>query len=317
MSMENFLKILIFVGWVSFSISAEKCMVSVSYLPAGVEFTCVGISTLHQKFDKAYKNTTAITIQDSNLMVIPDNQFSTFGTTLKSLDIHESRIRTIETNAFWGLVYLEKLSLWGNNLTWVPADWFTHLTNLRTLDISFNSLYAIDYNIYYKLPNLNTLNIANNKLKIIDYNLIPAMTQLRKFKFGNNPLDWSYRVLLTWQLDNQRVDYRDNWDNWDWMSSAIQECQNSGYATVPDVKLLYCGFGKLVEFLSKNVSSPLQSSSTLLNPSHPSVQAFSRLNQCVRSKVTGDGYLLSLKLLETLSQELRLIGNPLTMFHRL
>lgn len=128
-------------------------------------------------------------------------------------------------------------------------------------------------------------------------------------------VNYRYRVLLTWQLDNQRVDYRDRWDDWNWMSSAIQQCQNTGYGTVPDIKLLYCGFRKLVEFLNTNLSPP-DNSSILLNSSNPSVQAFSRLNQCVKSKVNANGDLLSLKLLQTLSHDLRLIGNPLAMFHK-
>ncbi|XP_063991860.1 uncharacterized protein LOC135170198 [Diachasmimorpha longicaudata] len=312
--MENFWKILLFIGWFRFSVSEEQCMVSVYYFPIGVEYTCVGLSTLNHKIDHAYKNTTAITIQDSDLMVISGYPFSTFYTTLTSLDIHNSRIRSIEATALWGLVYLQKLSLWGNNLTWIPGDWFTHLTHLRTLDVSFNNIYAIDYNVYYKLPNLNILNIANNKLKTIEYNLMPLMTQLRKIEFGNNPLDWSYRILLTWQLDNQRVDYKDKWNDWDWLSSAIQECQNSGYPPVPDTKLLYCGFEKLLEFLGKNWPSSLNSSSIWLNPGHPPFQACSRLKQCLRSMTTVDGSSLSLKLLSTLSQELRRTENPLYTF---
>ncbi|XP_011307777.1 insulin-like growth factor-binding protein complex acid labile subunit [Fopius arisanus] len=312
--MKIFFKVLICL-WGVGAISADKCIVSVSYLPVKVEFTCVGLSTLNEKLNSAYKNTTVITIQDSNLMIIPSNLFSSFGITLKTLDIHESGVRSVDTNAFWGLVYLEKLSLWGNKLTTIPADWFTHLPNLRVLDLSFNNIDTIDYKVYYTLPNLNELNIGYNKLKGIDYNLFPVMTQLRKVEFGNNPLDWSYRVLLTWQLDNQRIDYRGMWDDWGWMSSAIQECQNNGYATVPDVKLLYCSFKRLVGFLNKNLSSGVQSPS-LLNRDNLSVQAFTNLNQCVKSKVKVDGDLLSLKLLETLLPELRLIENPTAIFHR-
>lgn len=69
--MKMFFKILTLTGFFTFAMGDEQCIVSVSYSPSKVEYTCVGISTLDGKLYGAYTNTTDITIQDSNLIVIP------------------------------------------------------------------------------------------------------------------------------------------------------------------------------------------------------------------------------------------------------
>ena len=51
-----------------------------------------------------------------------------------------------------------------------------------------------------------------------------------------------------WQLDNQRVDYRDDWgEEWQWVSNFIRECQdNSKGLVVPNTAILDCVLLKLI-----------------------------------------------------------------------
>lgn len=70
---------------------------------------------------------------------------------------------------------------------------------------------------------------------------------------------FSYRVRLTWQLDNQRVNYEDDWEEWGWMSSAVRECEENGNGAVPNEAILDCVIGKLLSMEVGNkhsISSP-------------------------------------------------------------
>ena len=59
---------------------------------------------------------------------------------LKALFINTAEVRTVDANAFAGLVELEALQLDGNNITSVRREMFQPLTALRSLNIDGNSI---------------------------------------------------------------------------------------------------------------------------------------------------------------------------------
>lgn len=213
-----------------------------------MKFQCTELTNL-DKLDRARKNTTAIRITDSNLLNLPGHSFARFGATLVTLDLHDSGIETIDSQAFIGLTKLETLILWGNKLKWVPGDWFLSTPKLRTLDLSFNSIQLIDYPVFQRLQQLENFYFDYNQLKFIDYNMFAYLRNLKTVKFGKNPLGWPYRARLTWQLENQRVQFTEEWESWGWMNVAIKECIETGQGELPKDTVLDCVTGNLLDFV--------------------------------------------------------------------
>lgn len=117
--------------------------------------------------------------------------FVRFGSTLTHLDLHESGIKSIDVQAFVGLRNLQKLVLWGNNLTYIQSEWFIGLQNLRNLDISFNKIVEIDPRTFQLLPNLENFAFDYNQLSYIHFDQLAWLGKLKRAKFGKNPWTWT------------------------------------------------------------------------------------------------------------------------------
>ncbi|KAL0116682.1 hypothetical protein PUN28_009953 [Cardiocondyla obscurior] len=249
-----------------------------------VGFRCTQLTTLQRHLDEALTNTTIITISDSNIPNIPEHSFARFGATLVTLDLHESGIQTCDTQAFVGLTKLKKLMLWGNKLTNVQGDWFVNMQHsLQTLDLSFNFIQWIDYTVFQMLHNLENFYFDYNQLSYIDYNMFAYMGNLKKVKFGKNPWRWPYRARLTWQLENQKVEMTDVWEDWNWMNVMIKGCVESGRGELPSDRVLDCVVEKLLVFTYETFSMQERN-----NPIGCSKQT-RRLMRCMRpSNVTGN-----------------------------
>jgi Leucine-rich repeat (LRR) protein len=77
----------------------------------------------------------------------------------------------INSNAFKGLVNLEKISLTSNGLEEIEGDLFEDLPNLKYLDLSYNKLKKIDSNAFEGLKQLEELHLNKNELTVINDNL--------------------------------------------------------------------------------------------------------------------------------------------------
>lgn len=226
-----------------------------------------------------------ITIFDSKIPNIPGHSFARFGATLETLDLHESGIKTCDGEAFVGLTNLKKLILWGNELTFVPGDWFMNMNSLQTLDLSFNFIEKIDYMIFPNLRNLTNFYFDYNQLRDINYNMFAYLGNLKRVKFGKNPWNWAYRARLTWQLENQKVDAPDVWEDWNWMNVVIKNCVENGRGELPSDKVLDCVVEKLLTFTYGTFSVQERSSTAGCN------EQARRLVRCMRptsTNATGD-----------------------------
>ncbi|KAK2582613.1 hypothetical protein KPH14_004900 [Odynerus spinipes] len=231
------------------NVSARKpCKIITNKLANTVSLHCTELKTLQKYLDAAPANTTNIVITDSVLSNIPGHAFARFGATLKVLDLHENGIEVLEAQAFIGLTNLNKLILWGNRLKWIQSEWFVNLQRLQTLDLSFNQIQNIDYNVFPALSSVQNFYIDYNELRSINFNMFAYMVNLKKIRFGKNPWDWGYRALLTWQMENQNVDYSSEWDDWNWMSNVIKDCTESGEGEIPSDTVIDCAVRKLLDF---------------------------------------------------------------------
>lgn len=238
-------------------LEAATCKIIVTKRVPSVQFVCSELNTLNS-LDKARKNSTVIEISHSKIPTVPGHTFARFGATLRTLDMHECGIETIESEAFVALTNLEKLILWGNKLRWAPSSWFSNTYNLRTLDLSFNVIQDIEYIVYQILPNLENLYLDYNQLKFIDFNMIGYLRNLKKIKFGKNPLNWAYRARLTWQLENQHVEYSDDWEDWAWMNVGIRGCIEKGQGELPSDTILDCLVGNLLDFTYDSLTDDMR-----------------------------------------------------------
>ncbi|KYM93932.1 PREDICTED: leucine-rich repeat transmembrane neuronal protein 2-like [Cyphomyrmex costatus] len=275
-----------------------------------VSFQCTKLTTLPQYLDEAWTNTTTIVIFDSNIPNIPGHSFARFGATLMTLDLHESGIQTCDAQAFVGLTKLKKLMLWGNKLTYVPGNWFVNMYSLQTLDLSFNFIQGIDYMIFPMLGNLENFYFDYNQLNSTDYNMFAYLGNLKKVKFSKNPWKWAYRARLTWQLENQKVEILDMWEDWNWMNTMIKDCVESGRGELPSDKVLECVVEKLLVFTYETFS--VHERSRVAKCSNQT----SRLVRCIRPSNTigNTDYETVLRILEDYSTILPSMQRALSPF---
>ncbi|EFN86909.1 Vasorin [Harpegnathos saltator] len=244
----------------SVAAAVSPCAIITSRRANTVTYRCAQLTTLQKYLNKARSNTTTIVISESKLPNIAGHSFARFGATLVVLDLHESGIETCDAAAFVGLTKLEKLMLWGNKLASVPGDWFVNMHSLKTLDLSFNFIRGIDYTVFQMLPSLENFYFDYNQLRYIDYNMFAYLGNLKKVKFSKNPWSWAYRARLTWQLENQKVEASDVWEDWNWMNVVIKDCIESGRGELPSDNVLDCIVEKLLTFTYETFSEQERSS---------------------------------------------------------
>ncbi|XP_034937631.1 peroxidasin homolog [Chelonus insularis] len=284
----SFVKNLIVFCSLWLSVSSFESKSECNYL-FNTSYVCFNITSLGV-LDKSPINVTSIKISESNLVNIPGYTFVKFGQTLLSLDLHKSGINAIETNAFFGLAYLEKLVLWGNNLVRVSAEWFIYPTNIRHLDLSFNQINDVmDVNFFYLLPRLENLYLDNNKLMTIDYNVFYLMPYLKNVQIGNNPWQWKYRILLMWNLNNKMVANDEIWDDWEWISHAVRQCKEENHDLLIENNVLYCAFRNILDFLITQMSHTNSTSMISSQPvySEHSAKAL-KMTQCFKNAIRKD-----------------------------
>ncbi|XP_076276712.1 uncharacterized protein LOC143207309 [Lasioglossum baleicum] len=227
--------------------SKSTCSTVTNRSGASLILRCTELTNL-RTLGRAKSNPTAIQITDSEIKNLPGNVFVRFAGSLKKLDLHGIGIQTMDNSTFAGLAKLEELLLWGNRLQSVYGDCFAGTPNLKTLDVSFNNIQVIDYKVFLMLPNLENFYFDNNQIKFIDYSMLAYLKNLKNVKFEKNPLNWGYRAHLTWQLDNQKVRHREEWEDWAWMNTMIKECAESGRGEIPKDTVLDCVVGELLDF---------------------------------------------------------------------
>ncbi|XP_078049214.1 uncharacterized protein LOC144476330 [Augochlora pura] len=233
--------------------------------------------------DRQSSNLKAIEITDSEIPNLPGFTFRRFSQTLVKLDLHGIGIQTIDQSAFRGLTKLEELLLWGNKLVVLDGALFAETPRLKVLDVSFNQIQVIHYQVFTLLPNLESFYFDYNQIKFIDYSMFAYLKNLKNVKFEKNPLNWGYRAHLTWQLDNQRVKYTEEWEDWAWMNAMIKECAEKGHGEIPKDTVLDCVVGELLDFAHE-----IFSTETRQQKNECTIKA-GRVARCMRPRnVTGN-----------------------------
>lgn len=119
-----------------------------------------------------------------------------------------------------------------------------------------------------------------------------------------------YRVHLTWQMENQKVEVSDIWEDWNWMNTVIKKCVESGWAELPSDKVLDYVVDKLLTFTYETFTVQERSIAMRCN------EQAKQLIQCMRpANVTDDaGHETMRRILEDYSAILPTMHRALSPF---
>ncbi|XP_076296743.1 uncharacterized protein LOC143216978 [Lasioglossum baleicum] len=180
------------------------CTVSKHEGESGDRIQCQN-ATLADLKNATSSNVLAAMIFRSVLREIPRGAFTKFSTSLRSLNIHQCRIRDIHEDAFSGLGNLRKLSLPNNNISVVKEAWFRDTVYLEQLDLSYNQITSLNPSIFSRMLLLKRLDVRQNRLTCFDYARLPG--GIDKVYFFGNPLTFQCRGKLTLWMRDHGVSY--------------------------------------------------------------------------------------------------------------
>lgn len=119
-------------------------------------------------FDKLLTNEKIKLIHFKQILVISSFivELNLQMNTLKDLDFHKMRLKSISKSAFDGLTSLKKLCLENNQLTDLKSDTFKGLNNLKSLFLNDNSFQALEPKLFQDLKNIQELFLHTNQVII-------------------------------------------------------------------------------------------------------------------------------------------------------
>lgn len=170
----------------------------------GNEFQTSVLSSLDRLPDK----TTWIEISGLRMETIPRYTFFRFGNSLRSLDLNDCSITSIENGAFAGLHKLQRLSLTGNKFTIIQTDWFRDLVALQQLILRGNEIEQIERTAFWDLSeSLRHLDLRDNRLRCIRIEELAELKKLERLDATGNPWSCSCRHNLQSFLTGRNVGY--------------------------------------------------------------------------------------------------------------
>ena len=107
---------------------------------------------------------------------------------LRSLDLHDNRLRRLRADGFRSLRSLVELNLSGNEISVVDAGTFSGLVELRTLYIDANHLTAVVPAMFDGLTGLTTLDVSHNRLSDVASGTFRNLTALRSLHLHDNEI---------------------------------------------------------------------------------------------------------------------------------
>ncbi|KAF7637190.1 hypothetical protein Mgra_00003363 [Meloidogyne graminicola] len=133
-----------------------------------------------------FSNLYSLSLSGNKLTQISAKTFFSFNSRkkLKQLDLSENLFSDISINseAFFGLEFLQKLSLEKNRLNYFPTEAIALLSDsLEELFLSANQIINLEFGSIPYLPRLKTLGLDVNKLNNLDsntFNSIPSLWYL-------------------------------------------------------------------------------------------------------------------------------------------
>ncbi|KAL0128194.1 hypothetical protein PUN28_003447 [Cardiocondyla obscurior] len=158
--------------------------------------------------DRLPDRTTWIQISGLKIDRLPAYTFFRFGNSLRSLELHDCAIGTIEPGAFAGLHQLQRLTLVGNRLPAIAAHWFGDLVALDQLVLVRNGIERIEPGALRPLANsLRHLDIRYNRLRCLALDELARLRRLERLDIVGNPWFCECRRNLHRYLTDRQVGF--------------------------------------------------------------------------------------------------------------
>ncbi|CAL7942402.1 unnamed protein product [Xylocopa violacea] len=173
----------------------------------GNEFETNILTSLDRLPDK----TTWIQISGLAIDTLPRYAFFRFGNSLRSLELNDCGISTIESEAFAGLHKLQRLSLVGNRFPVLSANWFRDLVSLQQLILQKNKIEQIENSALWHVGDtLRHLDIRDNLLRCVTVEELTKLKKLERLDATGNPWLCSCRRNLQNFLTKKNVGFEIN-----------------------------------------------------------------------------------------------------------
>lgn len=128
------------------------------------------INKIPENFFENNKKLKKLEIQENgNLKTLPENLFKN-QKSLVELSLYYNEINYLPSNIFEPLTNLEMLDLHSNNFDSLDPVWFEKLKKLKILGMCCNSISIIEEDVFKPLINLEHLHLYRNKLKVLNSN---------------------------------------------------------------------------------------------------------------------------------------------------
>lgn len=111
-------------------------------------------------------------------------------------------------------------------------------------------------------------------------------------------------MLLTKRFDDLNINYQDDWDNWNWLSKTLRDCQETELQISND-QLMNCGIKKLFMFVEENFNSTYT----------PCVPEANKLIECSKGNVPENDFDGVRYAVEGLGSIIRSMEFPKAKFH--
>nr|CAI5830201.1 unnamed protein product [Callosobruchus analis] len=177
--------------------------INISYFPNIT--TLYAANNLIENIEIANTTLRELDLRDNKLTIIPMDLKE-----LKVLNVRGNQISKLPDKVLIAR-NLQKLILSGNNVSFIPVQYFGELGNLEVLDLSKNSLTAFSFGTFDTMQSLKTLNISYNRFKILPIYTFHSIKGLTDLYFSHNGLtEVNVYDLLTHLPKLRMVDMRGN-----------------------------------------------------------------------------------------------------------
>lgn len=112
-------------------------------------------------------------------------------------------------------------------------------------------------------------------------------------------------MLLTRRFDDLNINYQDDWENWNWLSKTLRDCQENELGLSND-QVMNCAIKKLLNFAEENFNSTYT----------PCVPEASKLIKCSKGNIPQHQDIDGIRYaMEGLGSIIRSMEFPQAKFH--
>lgn len=174
-----------------------------------VDFSGVQLKTLTAQTFKDARNVKRFWLRNNNLVNLPGEVFKStnaefiqlVGNEIKELSWNTffnlpnvNRIELERNNLLWtfdprvfqNLISLKHLSLWENQLTFIPVDAFKNLQQLEFLSLGINRLFKLETASFKPLAGLKILHVDRNEINYIEKDFFQSFPLLSELRLSRN-----------------------------------------------------------------------------------------------------------------------------------